>query len=240
MAEASTGAEVMIYGSCVTRDAFRYLKDYQLTHYVARSPLVSAMATSPARPPKGLDVDSLTSNFQRRMVTWDLSKRLPQLLRDSSASVLVIDLIDERLRLVRNGDEILTWSPEAARAGLRPVSSSVFTVESDGYVDRWREALGDFARLVGSRRVVVNRALWATVDDEGVALPDNDNIRRNNDVLAWMYDELSSALECHVIDYPDHALVADRNHRWGVSPFHYVEGAYRHFASKFTRHMPLQ
>src|SRR5690606_12983426 len=88
---------VLILGSCVTRDAFARLPEGSplvVAEYFARSLLASA--THPVEV-TGVDLDRISSPFQRRVVEWDLTGAFMDALAGGVEwDVLVYDPIDER------------------------------------------------------------------------------------------------------------------------------------------------
>ena len=70
--------KILIFGSCVTRDAFEYIDKnrFSLVGYFARSSLGSAYT---GKEVKSLNLDSISSSFQRSVVEADLYKNLNHL-----------------------------------------------------------------------------------------------------------------------------------------------------------------
>ena len=50
-----------------------------------------------------------------------------------------------------------------------------------------------------------------------------------------MYDHIERVARLRVIAYPDSLLVAEREHKWGVSPFHYTRAMYMHTLAQLGR-----
>ena len=91
---------VSIFGSCVTRDALEY--DYRhylkLNSYICRQSMVSSVS---APVICSIEDINLQSKFQRRQVYNDLVKNMYDMLNNDSSRYLIIDLIDERFRLIK-------------------------------------------------------------------------------------------------------------------------------------------
>lgn len=226
-------ATTFIYGSCVTRDAMTFLDSPVIAAYVARTPVISAMGDSPCRLPDGMEITRVESAFQRRMLTWDAEKALPGMLRTVPHDVVVIDFIDERLATVRVNGGVLAVSTEAVRAGLDPAGLTRLKMTDDRFFDEWVRAIAPLLEQLRDHRVILNRVFWARCDDTGDDLRDRFAVDEHNEVLRGMYDHVAQSLVCEAIDYPSELLVADRNHKWGLSPFHFTEDFYRHFCSEF-------
>lgn len=229
-------SRVFIYGSCVTRDAFALEHDFELVDYVARSPFGSAFA----QPPKAVDVkiDSIPSAFQRRMVRTDLHKQLDGLLRDKDFDYLLVDLIDERIRLMPYEDTVIAYSAELQRTGLQVDFGKLLGVGSEEYYALWKQGLDRLLAACPASKIVVNRVFWATAADDGTELPDQAGIARHNEVLKRLYAELSAHPEIRFIDYPEGLLVANSKHQWGAAPFHFVEGVSMHLLGELAKLSP--
>ena len=79
---------MVIFGSCVSRDAFEYddSHEFRIVEYFARSSIGSAFAHN---GPGQINLESLRSQFQRRVVEFDLLKTFPQFLVDADFDILV-------------------------------------------------------------------------------------------------------------------------------------------------------
>ncbi|WP_425256334.1 DUF6270 domain-containing protein [Pseudarthrobacter sp. J47] len=94
---------MMMYGCCVSRDAFKDLgAGYTLLGYVARQSLISGLS----RPTNLLDGQALDSALQNRSLSGDLKSNLLPTLRRFADQIdlFVVDLTDERLGVVRLPD----------------------------------------------------------------------------------------------------------------------------------------
>lgn len=91
-----------IYGSCVSRDVFRFAREgsFHIADYYARSSLISAMAP-PVAVSGFYDLEKITSNFRRRSVERDLSKTLLNALTQKKYDILLLDFIDERISIMK-------------------------------------------------------------------------------------------------------------------------------------------
>lgn len=219
-----------IYGSCVTRDAFEFLDGHSIAQYVARSPIVSAMSEPIRSLPTGMDISKNASAFQRRMVTWDVQKVFPALLAESKHDTVIIDLIDERLRVLELGaNQFLTYSPEAAKSGVTLRAGKVHNLMDNDFLPLWDSAAKRLISLLRPERVIINKVFWASQDQDGNELDTKFNVHVNNQVLRHMYTVLEDGLGCRVVEYPDEVTRANSEHRWGLSPFHFIDAFYHHF-----------
>ncbi|MBC9821929.1 DUF6270 domain-containing protein [Terrabacter sp. MAHUQ-38] len=245
----------LIYGSCVSRDTFEFLPDtYRLVTYVARQSAISAGA-----PADGVltRLKQLPSAFQNRMVGGDVRGDLPAVLERNAQDVdlVLIDLIDERGGVVPIGGGFVTKLAELWSAGGREVTAGIPLLEfgTNEHFDAWsgsfEAVVGHLNRLGLKKRTVVLRTPWAKLAPDGSPIP----------IPSWMtapdtanrlyqrYFEHVERLGLTVIDLPEDLARSPLDHRWGPSPFHYMEPAYRHladgiaaFAAAPQRAEPLQ
>lgn len=230
-APSSRGA--FIYGSCVTRDAFQLDGLPPLADYFARSPVISAFGRRPSSVPAELDLEAISSPFQRRMVKRDLEKQLPAALRNLTDEIVILDLIDERIRVAESANGMIAISPEVARVGFRGGSGRQLKIGTPAHTAAWVRAADALADALRGRTVILNQAFWATHDDAGGDLSMKFDIETHNRALREMYAHLAAALDCHTVEYSQDLLVADSQHRWGLSPFHYIDSFYTHFVERF-------
>lgn len=85
---------ILIFGSCVSRDAFNYeaASNFKLLAYFSRSSMGSAFCPITQEDRYS---HSLTSPFQQRMVHADFSKEFRAKLPKLSFDILLVDFIDE-------------------------------------------------------------------------------------------------------------------------------------------------
>lgn len=220
---------VFIYGGCVTRDVFERHGSPSIAAYFARSPYISAFGSRPRSLPEGMDPATLTSSFQQRMVIRDIRKSLPGIVQKTPQDVpIILDLMAERLPVVKYGGGMITCSSEAVRAGLKPSEHPQITIDDPDFMAAWRAAADALIELLRERQVILNKVFWASHDNEGDELPSRYEVDKHNSFLRDMYRHLEEHLECETIEYPASVLTADRDHRWGLLPFHFVDDFYQH------------
>lgn len=232
--------EVLIFGSCVSRDIFNIDSAgyFNLVDYYARQSFGSLVGQ-----PYGNEavLQRISSDFRRRMVMRDFAKSI--LHADSAiarADVILLDLIDERFDLVLlPTGHLLTYSAELAESRfLDEPEVSGYRLLKPGSKERrayWLEGVEKFfARLQANGKhptVLVNKVYWSSCIEPGGGAKftvSQDAIVKANAELDWMYAQLRRwvSMDQFMSFTPDN-LVADANHRWGVSPFHYVPAYYR-------------
>lgn len=217
---------IFAYGSCVSRDAFEEPGAPILVDYIARSCVGSAFS-APNGSIETISLESNPSAFQRRMVRTDLNKDLEKLLGNSEFDFLLLDFIDERLKLIRSASGYDTYSPELSRTGFEVDPKSLVEPGSDEYMVAFEAGWKRLLELVPVEKIVINRAFWATHDESGTELTGFPDSSHNNEILSRLYDFVCSNSRVQVIDYATDEMLADPGHKWGVSPFHFSKKFYQ-------------
>ncbi|MEE1650729.1 DUF6270 domain-containing protein [Brachybacterium sp. J144] len=243
MAMDSAEVRTFIYGSCVSRDTFKYLPERFVLHrYVARQSLISAGNSTTGVKEK---LSPLTSPFQQRMVAGDLDGNLYSSLKNAGDAVelILIDLVDERGGVVALGGGYATKLNEFWGAGGREASRGAHLLPfgTDEHFERWSAGAERFVaelRELGLlHRAVVLRADWASTYEDGDAFPVPDWMTppaEANAAYGRYFDHLST-LGLRIITLPQELAHTSRDHEWGASPFHYQDAAYEYFAQEIQQ-----
>lgn len=237
-------AGVLVYGSCVGRDTLEHVPAgrARLVRYVARQSLLSAFSPSRAE----IDVSSLSSAFQRRMVQGDLigSLRLELQRHAPSVHMVLWDLFDERLGAYRTPEgTFVTRTAEALRAGLEDLAAEqswrLVPFGSDAHYSHWVHALRRFAELCESvgvaGKVVLLDVPWATHTISGAPTPSSYGVTAEvaNALRARYVISARNELPwLHVVTVDISAVVADEGHKWGLAPFHFAPSVHRRLATE--------
>jgi hypothetical protein len=231
--------KVTIFGSCVTRDVFDLAgKNDRVAHYFARCSVVSAVSGPLALQEEEI---KLSSEFQRRAVFYDFNKSFKNGAWLSDSDWLAIDFIDERLPILKysaDGDDgggaCVTRSQEFVRGGLEAWGGGRFSSVNLSLKTRlWLDAVPEFVEIIKpllrKRRVILHEAYFsAYYGKDGKTEPFVERaawINTMNSVLARYYEKFKQLCgdDLHVIDLSGTEFhCADPEHRWGLSPEHYV------------------
>ena len=219
---------ILIYGSCVSRDAFRLIEtEHKITGFVARNPLGSAFrgrASTVALKdvdPKGI----LEDGFPRRMLELNLSGEVPSFLRERAVTsdLLLVDLIDERLPLIDIKGDAVCYC-QALRRTYNPSAE-----QNISYSSARRKQLTEFGieellkfALKYDIPVLLNPAKWSTHPDGGREVQFSEQRNREIDQVISMF----YAKNVHMVDYRNHVFMPDIGHRWGAAPYHYTLPTY--------------
>lgn len=80
-------------------------------------------------------------------------------------------------------------------------------------------------------KVKINKVYWsdiATDEQDTIKLNEKWDIEKNNAKLDVMYEYVENILPpSSIIEVDKSLLIADSNHKWGLSPFHYTDDYYR-------------
>lgn len=165
-----SGIDLLIFGSCVSRDVLNFDEGntISLNGYFARSSMASAFYFKPLADRYS---DQLTSPFQRKIVSADLSKGFVRHLSSASFDILLVDFIDERFRLwVSNLDEGVgcTLSGELLQTDFMERSGGGRTIASgtEAFYQLWEQGWSNFLQLLDARglrnRLRIIKTYWAT------------------------------------------------------------------------------
>jgi hypothetical protein len=254
--ENSAVSKVAIIGSCITRDLWPILGvDVSDLLYISRTSLPS-LFSAPVGPieVQGEPPAPLRPNQHKAMVA-DLTKNALAALVIHQPTHLIFDFIDERFDLLAVGEGLAThsWELEVSGYLTQPALAQRRTAPrlSPACDLLWNDALGELAGFLAATplagaRLILHEAQWADAyrgaNGRRVGLPDAFEVlpgrtasRAGHNALLARYQsafrrQLPQAAS--VVAQP--ALrVADPDHRWGLSPFHYVEDYYRDIWRQF-------
>lgn len=229
----------LIYGSCVSRDTFEFLKPhgYELKGYIARQSLLSAF--SPMKR-EALPPMEVRSAFQRRMLEGDWTGSLVTTMEKEADAIDVVlwDLCDERLgvRSLRQSPpwQFATRSVDSIRAGLDGQLSghALWRPDERRFRKLFDERLNDMGDLLDRtglrQKTILLAPAWATQTNSGGTTPDSFgwNPRVANRVFARYHERIRSRLDLMTVERAPSEVEASENHRWGPAPFHYSDAVY--------------
>ncbi len=234
-----------IFGSCVTRDTFEYLRphNFSLVRYVARQSLITA-ANPPSTHP--VPLERLSSRFQRRITQGALEGNLYSQLDESVIDLVLWDLADERTGVFQMPDgSYITRSVELDAAGLTTyierAGGQHIPFGSDEHVVLWCSALRAFVRELAERGLHTKTQIvappWARRDTRGNRTSDSYGISasRANELTA-LYLNAAADLGFPIITVQE--PLSDAAHQWGPAPFHYASNVYEELAAKILAARP--
>lgn len=237
---------LMIYGSCVSRDAFEELDaDYRLLGYIARQSMISALS----RPTDLLDGEALGSAFQNRSLVGDIKSNLLQNLRRYAPEIdlLVIDLTDERLGVIRLPDaSYVTHSSELVASGrLDSVQGPKRFIDAatEAHWSLWETSAN---RLFGAltsmglrEKTLVLNTPWAEVTELGEPVASFRGRISTSELNAYFAECCAHirTLGYNVVSLPEDLQYASSEHKWGVAPYHFGSAASSWIAEQMSAHV---
>lgn len=241
--ESSLMTRVFIYGSCVTRDAEPWFKDFDLemVGYSARQSLLSAFRRADSLE---FNLAKISSKFQRRMAKNDIEGNLRFELRRSKPDVILWDICDERLnvRKLPSGG-MITQSRNYVAEGIHPGPLGPrFKFGEDPHFDLWSRGLEqllevlDLAGLTG--KLYLNATPWALVDEFGEDHEGQADAAREFNKASERYLDLAWRKGAKVVLVPqEESISRTEGHSWGPAPFHYADATYIRMLEELKRSM---
>jgi hypothetical protein len=238
---------VAIVGSCITRDLWPiHGGGAEALLYISRTGLPSLLGAPVEgfHPAHGLPGD--LHRHEHNAVVADLQKTALARLVAFAPTHIIFDFIDERFDLLSAGRAVVTHSAELVRSGYldKPALRDARRIPrlSVACGQLWSDAVGEFAALVRATPLaraglILHAARWAADQRlaDGRILPIRDvqilhgvpaEIADYNDLLARQEAAFEALMPPMArIDAAAHRL-ADADHRWGLSPFHYIPEYY--------------
>ena len=216
--------------------------------YISRTSLPSLFAA----PVRGVDLSENLppelAAFPHRSMVADLHKSALATLVAHRPTHIIFDFIDERLDLLAVQDTIATHSWELDVSGYlgQPALAGARSIpRASPAVDLiWRQGLDQMAALLrmtplSDATLILHEAQWAReyLDETGARRAFGEveiftgkpaAIADYNAILARHQAAFAAAAPQAIrIAAPPALHLADVGHRWGLSPFHYVEDYYR-------------
>lgn len=225
---------VLIYGSCVSRDIFNFdsAKKFVIVDYIARSSLASSFGSGPVEDSFS---ERLASPFQRKLVRCDFEKTFPKNLRGLSFDIFLFDLIDERFSLFHFDDgRLCTISSELASAGFKgsSMTGNVVASGTDSFFSLWEAGWQVFVAELRSMgclsKLRINKVFWSSHKEDGTLFEVGaDEVRKRNAFLDVLYARIALDVPSEQFySYSGASMVGAVEHKWGPSPFHYVDAYY--------------
>ncbi|KSU67700.1 hypothetical protein AS038_00920 [Arthrobacter sp. NIO-1057] len=157
--------------------------------------------------------------------------------RPERSELILLDLIDERVGVFEYEEGYITYSNELKKSRLlgQPKSDKLIAFGSDRHFDLWSEAATDFRNLLAPHlhKVRIIAAKFAETMIDGSKLkPFRDIEALDWNRLYERYYSYAQELGFCLIEHEPKLAVSTPDHKWGATPFHYVDDAYIDFGNK--------
>ena len=242
-------SRVAIIGSCITRDLWPILGEAPRDLlYVSRTSLPSLFSDPPGEVEVAETPPPPLKRHQHNALAADLTKTALAALVAHAPSHIIFDFIDERFDLMAMRGACVTrsWELEASGYLAQPVFDGARDVPrlSGGCDQLWGDAADELADLLAATplrdaTLILHEARWADryLDADGASadfdaeieiLPGRTARAADHNALLDRYQAgLAARLpDLARVSVPPELRLASVSHRWGLSPFHYVDAYY--------------
>lgn len=237
--------QVDVFGSCVSRDLFRYVKygKYKVHKSFGNIPI----STLYDFPVHWEHIEELElSNYNQAMLQMQMNKTLPENLLKDHSNILVIDLADELMKRYYIDDE------KKSSLALDDLYENNL-IGGDSNISSFYPWDMDLQTIEETYKQFSNKILYGTENPEGYLcshiiviesyyaenILGNDgnlhkhdskyNIKESNEWLNKIYSIFYKYFpECKVIKLPEFTHSTE-NHLRGIHPLHYTEDTYHYF-----------
>ncbi|MEN2874886.1 hypothetical protein EINKBGNO_01820 [Mannheimia haemolytica] len=212
--------KILIFGSCVTRDAFTFDKNnlFTLVRYFARSSLATAFDSLKVEDKY---TKKLKSAFQQKIVGADLSKEFRNYVTQQDFDYLVIDFINDRYDIFQfnNKSKVLLSAELKQTDFLKRNQSKGIVIEggSDEWFDEWKKGCIEFIELAKNQdflhKIILNKVMWTNQLANGEKFIEDDKIEKANTFLERQYEFISKFIpQENIITYSSELFKANKDY----------------------------
>ncbi|AWW65499.1 DUF6270 domain-containing protein [Mannheimia haemolytica] len=212
--------KILIFGSCVTRDAFTFDKNnlFTLVRYFARSSLATAFDSLKVEDKY---TKKLKSAFQQKIVGADLSKEFRNYVTQQDFDYLVIDFINDRYDIFQfnNKSKVLLTAELKQTDFLKRNQSKGIVIEggSDEWFDEWKKGCIEFIELAKNQdflhKIILNKVMWTNQLANGEKFIEDDKIEKANTFLERQYEFISKFIpQENTITYSSELFKANKDY----------------------------
>lgn len=243
--------QIDVFGSYVARDAVRYMDPalYELNRCIGGVPVSTLFEPEFSLPEEKLE-GVRASQYDKRMLMLQLSRKVPALLKKSESKFLVLDLAAECMNRLVLGNESHTAVayPEEMEDCIRSVFSgipaeqkSLLDLDSKVLNKKYRQFVQNLVKSQANpmgyeeSNIIVIEA-YCTEDYIGnrdaMLHPHNAKykVKEINEILKTLYELVYRYMPtCRVIKLPEFTHSTE-NHLRGPGPLSYTEKTYQYLA----------
>jgi len=239
--------KIAILGSCISRDPFSFFPDdrIEIVQFVARTSPISLV--SPPRLDVTIEAIAELNNFETRCIHDDFTKTSLAIL-DKDFDYLILDFIEDRFDIAQIGDTYIVCSPNVLKSGvLNQFSHHRIIPRSDPEVaflwaKSWLKLLERIREKGIENKLILNCGVYCRtyLTPEGETKFFDSNYTRfaeTNQILINSYHGLvrASLNGVKTINVDSRWRFAASDHKWGLQPFHYIDGYYRDLMDKLYK-----
>lgn len=245
--------QIDVFGSYVARDAVRYMDPalYELNRCIGGVPVSTLFEPEFSLPEEKLE-GVRASQYDKRMLMLQLSRKVPALLKKSESKFLVLDLAAECMNRLVLGNESHTAVayPEEMEDCIQSVFSylgtpvaqkSLLDLDSKVLNKKYRQFVQNLVKSQANpmgyeeSNIIVIEAYCTEnyiANRDGQFHPHNAKykVKEVNEILKTLYELLYRYMPtCRVIKLPDFTHSTE-NHLRGPGPLSYTEDTYLYLA----------
>lgn len=234
--------KIVVFGSVATFGLFDVVnnKNWKLSKRVINSSFASQFTNKKVNFNRS-NLSQLSPS-QIDILEADLLKVFYEHIDAINPDVILIDFNNERFPLVKFKEgSYATYSTEIKKSNLlRGRDYIIVDPMTQEYFEVWAACWDSFMNKIRSKnmleRTFINKIFWSdSINNKDVAFGElygEELIYNMNVFLYKLYAYCSKDLPAeNFLSYPQGVLVADANHKWGVTPFHYDRQVY-HYLEK--------
>lgn len=232
-----------IFGSCVSRDIFRFVPDneYIISGYVTGTSILSV--TTPAVPLLERNIE-IESEVQKQIILDDFLKIFFSKLKKSNFDYLIIDFFNEKYDVVQLGKysyiSYFTLSKELLNAKIK-LNYDSNIIRQEDLLEEWHRSLDIFVNqlllIVNPNKIIIHEAYLSKkyLDENGkVYLFSKEQlkeVKKTNKILYLKYKYLKKLIKKAKIVKIKEKPLAFENHTWKITDLqsHYYDGFYRYY-----------
>ena len=243
--------QIDVFGSYVARDAVRYMDPalYELNRCIGGVPVSTLFEPEFSLPEEKLE-GVRASQYDKRMLMLQLSRKVPALLKKSESKFLVLDLAAECMNRLVLGNEAHTAVayPEEMEDCIQSVFSgipaerkSLLDLDSKVLNKKYRQFVQNLVKSQANpmgyeeSNIIVIEA-YCTEDyiaNRGAMLLHHNakyKVREINEILKTLYELIYRYMPtCRIIKLPEFTHSTE-NHLRGPGPLSYTEKTYQYLA----------
>lgn len=245
--------QIDVFGSYVARDAVRYMDPalYELNRCIGGVPVSTLFEPEFSLPEEKLE-GVRASQYDKRMLMLQLSRKVPALLKKSESKFLVLDLAAECMNRLVLGNESHTAVayPEEMEDCIQSVFSylgtpvaqkSLLDLDSKVLNKKYRQFVQNLVKSQANpmgyeeSSIIVIEAYCTEkyiANQDGQLHPHDAKykVKEINEILKRLYELLYQSMPtCRVIKLPDNVHASENNIR-GCGPLAYTEDTYHYLA----------
>lgn len=237
------GTKILIWGSCVSRDAFDFVNNpHQVIKFISRQSFATGLDDRGIEAKDFLDKkkkEAKDKKYFLKCLESDFLKLSKDEIIKTDFDVFVLELIDERFRIAQCNSGLYTYSTTGKTVEYHRVEKiTLHDFDSDFKFELWSKGIMKLFSLLKEKniKIILNKVYWTHNTSDSFSKEKLSDIVRNNMFLDKLYNFIEEKYGniIEIISYPTGVFEADVNHKWNHEPFHYTLPTYEYFMQQFN------